>query len=625
MKRLGIFVFYDPYGIVDRYAVYLLQKIQAFLDKLVIICNGKLEEREKIAPFTQDIYIRPNLGFDAAAWQYAFLNLISRTELCTYDEVVLFNDTFFGPIYPLEHVFEKMGRKNCDFWGLTAHAESIDPMGACPYGYWPAHVQTYFWAVRKELFCSQDFYHYWEELPVCRTFEEVVCMHEARFTKYFEDLGYTWDVYLDMREIDQREQVKATHYVIDQYQLLADDKFPFYKRKNIITPKSHYLEYHNASYVRKSMEYIKANTGYDIGLIIENILRLYDIGEIKESMDLTYVVPNKYTVIPENEKDFPIHGGLANHSVCAYTKYAGRQTAVVMYITKLDEFAQKKSYIQNLPESVDLILAAEGEAAADTLQKDLGGRAVIRRVEKTGNELTAFFIDCRKDLQKYDYICFIHDHISAASGSYYRNAKSYEDSLWENMLAGGCYIENVVSMFEKDPYLGLLLPPAPIHGSYFYTLHDPWCGSFQTAFALAGWWDVSQYVKEDKWPVSYGNVFWCRRKAVRQVIEKFPEKKDAGEPAFMKSMEKLYPYIAQKNGYYTAEIMTGQQAELYVNNLRCQVKASLKKFKENSGAFGSDWSSYLAADALGQWGIKKTAKHLAACICKKIKHKFDPW
>lgn len=611
MKRLGIFVFFDKHGIVDRYVVYLLKKLEVFLDKLVIICNGNLKEREKLAQFTQDIYIRLNQGFDAAAWQYAFLDLIPRSELSTYDEVVLFNDTFFGPIYPLEDVFEKMDRMKCDFWGLTSHAESIDPMGTCPYGYWPEHIQTYFWGIRKELFCSKDFYRYWKELPVCRVFEEVVGMHEVRFTKYFQDLGYTWEVYLDMRELDQRELVKATHYVIDQYQLLADYKFPFYKRKNIITPKNHYLEYHDASYARKSMEYIKANTGYDIGLMIENILRLYDIGEIKEILDLSYVLPKEHAV----------------------TKHVGKRIAVVIYITKLEEFAQKKSYIRNLPGYADMILVVDaaadvegtgGKTAIDTLLAGLGRRAMVRKGEKTGNELTAFFIDCKEELKKYEYICFIHDHITAADGSYYANAKSYEESLWENMMASSCYIENVVSMFEKDPYLGLLLPPAPFHGSYFYTLHDPWCGSFQNAWELAGRWDVRRYVSADKRPVSYGNVFWCRREAIWQVVEKFPEREDAREPAFIKSMEKLYPYIAQKNGYYTAEIMTGQQAGLYVNNLRCQLKYSIQKYKENCNNIGLDWSSYMAADLLGQWGIRKTARHLIKCICSKLKHYFVP-
>ena len=46
MKRLGIFVFYDAQGRVDRYVGYLLKEMTAFLERLIIVCNGCLKERD---------------------------------------------------------------------------------------------------------------------------------------------------------------------------------------------------------------------------------------------------------------------------------------------------------------------------------------------------------------------------------------------------------------------------------------------------------------------------------------------------------------------------------------------------------------------------------------------------
>ncbi len=603
MKRLGIFVFYDKEGFVDRYVVYLLSRLKAFFDKLMIICNGKLAEPAKLEQFTKYIYIRPNKGFDAAAWQYAFLDILSQDEISTFDEVILFNDTFYGPIYQTLDVFEVMDQRECDFWGLTSHAESIDPMGTCPYGYWPEHIQTYFVGIRKKLFCSGDFYDYWKNLPICGTFEEVVGIHETRFTKHFQDLGYTWEVYLDMRKIDQREQVKATHYVIEQYQLLAEYRFPFYKRKNLMIPKSHYLEYHDASYVRKSMEYIEKETDYDIGFIIENILRLYNISDLKNILNLSYVLSKEY----------------------AASEYDEKKAVAVVYVESLEGFRHRKSYIQNMPKYVDIILLAGGKTKKSDLEAVLSktGRQIsCRSAQQPGNELTAFFIDCREDLKKYEYICFIHDHLKAVYGSYYMNAKSYEESLWENLAADGAYINHVIDRFEKEPYLGVLVPPVPFHGEYFYTLHHRWRKSFWKTQELAGRWKIEKFISKEKEPISFGNAFWCRREALGQIIENFPARNKALGPEFLAGMEKIYPYMAQANGYYTAEIMTEQQAGMIAGNLQYVLKYSVRRSAENGIDIGWDWSSYMSADQPGQWGIKRASKYLVKGIWLKLKRWF---
>lgn len=55
MKRLGIFVCYDKEGIVDGYVTYLLSQMKAVLDRLVIVSNVHLEEKEqkKLLNFTE--------------------------------------------------------------------------------------------------------------------------------------------------------------------------------------------------------------------------------------------------------------------------------------------------------------------------------------------------------------------------------------------------------------------------------------------------------------------------------------------------------------------------------------------------------------------------------------------
>ena len=56
-KRLGIYFFYDKQGIVDRFVPYFLDDLCKNLTKLIIICNGKLndEGKEILLPAIKDV------------------------------------------------------------------------------------------------------------------------------------------------------------------------------------------------------------------------------------------------------------------------------------------------------------------------------------------------------------------------------------------------------------------------------------------------------------------------------------------------------------------------------------------------------------------------------------------
>ena len=69
MKRLGVFVFYDPQGVVDDYVLYLLGAVRSVCTEMVTVCNGKLtdEGRERLSQYSDAVFCRDNQGMDAGA------------------------------------------------------------------------------------------------------------------------------------------------------------------------------------------------------------------------------------------------------------------------------------------------------------------------------------------------------------------------------------------------------------------------------------------------------------------------------------------------------------------------------------------------------------------------------
>ena len=210
MKRLGIFFCFDSEGIIDEYVTYLLDEIIKNLTDLCIIVNGDLspESREILEQYSTDIMTRPNIGFDAGGWRDAMTDHIGFKKLQEYDEIILFNDSFFGPLYPFKEMFDVMDAKDIDFWGITVHGDAPNARDLCPYGYRPRYLQTYFLAFRRNLIQSKEFQEYWSEFPNYQSFNSLAFKHEGVFTRYFSDLGFKWEAYVDTADIEGTNRKK---------------------------------------------------------------------------------------------------------------------------------------------------------------------------------------------------------------------------------------------------------------------------------------------------------------------------------------------------------------------------------------------------------------------------------
>lgn len=149
-KRLGIFCFYDKDGEVDTYVNYLLEELRTVLYKLIIVVNGKITEtgRNILLKYADDFIVRPNRGFDVGA----YTDVLKQTGCMdweNWDELVLCNDTFYGPFVPMKDIFVKMEDKDVDFWGLNILERGL-----------LSHIQSYFLVFRQKILSSNDLLKY---------------------------------------------------------------------------------------------------------------------------------------------------------------------------------------------------------------------------------------------------------------------------------------------------------------------------------------------------------------------------------------------------------------------------------------------------------------------------------
>ena len=64
-----------------------------------------------ISPYVGSVFCRENIGYDAGAFKDALCTLIGWDTVYDYDELVLVNDSFLGPLWDLIGYFTLMREK----------------------------------------------------------------------------------------------------------------------------------------------------------------------------------------------------------------------------------------------------------------------------------------------------------------------------------------------------------------------------------------------------------------------------------------------------------------------------------------------------------------------------------
>lgn len=420
-KRLGVFIFYDRDQMIDDYVMYMLDSLNDAVEKIIFVSNSDLskEELSKLDKYNIDINIRENKGLDAGAFKYVY-DKYKREYLSSFDELILLNDTFFGPFRPFKDIINDMGDRDIDFWGLTANFNSPDGTNHSKDGYIHSHIQTYFVAYRKNVLESDFFNKYWSKYDINKnnSFEKVVNNHESYFTYLLEKQGFKWDTYVNLDHY-KKDEIKYNYniYGYSAYTLLKYYNCPFIKRKNFVFNKLDALYMNNGLDTYKSLEWIKENTNYDINMIYKNILRLYEPRDLYQALNMNYIVSEK-----EDKK---------------------AKKLIIANINDEKSYELGKLYFNNI-KKCDIKLYTENK------------NIINKEIEYTNN-LYKKIIDTRNDLiKKYDYICLLD--LKADDNSFQEVNDSNVIRVLDNSIKSDEYINGVVDIFENEIVNILYLP-----------------------------------------------------------------------------------------------------------------------------------------------------------------------
>lgn len=285
MKRLVIYFHYDPAGCIDTACRIAVQAVQKY-GKVIFVTNGALAPADRVwvRQSGAGCIERENTGFDVGAYREALLT-IGREALAEYEEIILMNYTLAGPVCELQPMFEAMqARPALDFWGLTRHYAMKSPRFG---GNVPEHIQSHFLALRPRLFTSDDFWRYWQEMPLPKSYEESVIRHETRFTPYFAAKGYTWDTYVQTEDM---RGVFVNPIMACPRELLEKRGCPFFKRRSLFTPYGDELRRTDGMAARELCAYLHEKTSFPLDLLLVSLLKIQPLAALSKNLHWRYVV-----------------------------------------------------------------------------------------------------------------------------------------------------------------------------------------------------------------------------------------------------------------------------------------------------------------------------------------------
>jgi lipopolysaccharide biosynthesis protein len=539
LRRLTFYVFFDPQGRVDDYVLHLLESLRGYSERIFVVSNSALDQtnRGRLEGVADEVMERENAGFDAWAFKDA-LDAVGAEALAEYDEVLLLNGTFFGPVGSFDELFDRMdARVELDFWGMTQHEAAAEhafdrsrPM--------PAHVQTYWTAVRRSLFTSPVWRSYWDELHPIETYADAVVHHETRFTDHMVQRGFTYDVAFRLSEL--------ANPIMDGPEQLVRAGCPVVKRRSFF---GHPLHNESVGVDGRTLARLMAERGYPMDHLYANLARTSHPRFLATNLGLLEVLP-----------DVDLGYDHANPL---------RVVAVVhVFYVELAEVLL--DHLDNLPGTYDLVVTTTDDSKRAEIEEILRRRdrqGEVRVVaENRGRDMSAFFVDCRDVLQRADYDLVVKLHTKKSPQDGATVGQLFRRHLLEGLLASPGYAANVLRLFQEHRTLGMVFPPAYHIG--YPTLGHAWFGQKTTTFHEARRLGIMVPFDQTTPLAAYGSMFIARPEALRTLVDAgyehrdFPEESEYGDGTLSHVLERLTSYAVLDRGYHVREVLTADLVAL---------------------------------------------------------------
>ncbi|AXV15129.1 hypothetical protein CYG48_05090 [Neorhizobium sp. SOG26] len=185
-NRVGVFAIYLADGELNQKVEWYLSALGEVCDKVIVVADHALapKDLERLRRMTPYILAERHREYDFGSYKRGIQIADDRGFLRKADELVLCNDSCFGPIDSFVPLMEAMEKKEIDFWGMTANNKPTQ------------HLQSYFLVFRRRAFETGAFRDFFEAVEVEDNVQAVILKYETQLTGLLEAQSLRWEAFV---------------------------------------------------------------------------------------------------------------------------------------------------------------------------------------------------------------------------------------------------------------------------------------------------------------------------------------------------------------------------------------------------------------------------------------------
>lgn len=528
MSRLLLYVNLDTDSKIDPHIIFQISHLTEEQFFIIFITCVPLAgpDLEKLAPCVNRIVTCPGGTSAFCAWKDVILEM-GREGLASWDELILMDSSCYGPFFSLEPVFQTMSAKGHDCWSLTLH-EATEDCSIC--------FQPYFMVFYKTAFMTDVFFSFWQSLSSMPS--DILSSRPASVLSqrlmeaglslgaYVETEDERWDYEINYRP--EPDRFAACH-------ILRHTGIPF-----IRTRAFYDLPCPGIDAPAQLLDRIATTTTYPVDLIAAHLRRVAPPAAQRR-------IPGTLLVL---------HPGEARGTSSTL------RIAVVMHIFYAESCRWLFSLLENIPCNFDCCISVCSADVRDavksyfaSLHPSFAQQCFIRVVENRGRDILPWLTAFDDILFSYDLILKIHSKKSPHVCDMFSEA--WRDWVADSLLYSPRAVSQILAAFDKNPQLGVVLPPYPpvfhVHKQLLY----------KGASEMASLWEDLQRRLGITSPLEtmaplfpVGSMFWYRPAALRALHmleftrEDFPQEPIGNRETLAHAIERSILYVAQAAGYW---------------------------------------------------------------------------
>lgn len=270
-RTLVLFAHFDPHGVVDPYVIYYLEALHRLNAAIVFVSGAPTLTPESVAPLRSlcaGIYARRTLSLDFGSWHLAWCILRQRGwSLEQFDRFVIANDSVFGPLFPIEEMWNSF--HGADMYGAIESAEQT------------FHLQSFFLAWDLNLRTRPFLNDFWDGFQYIVDKDALIRQYELGLSKHAREAELSVKPFVSVEDIKAAYGRSPEHQWAGKFSgapinntlyfwdgLIEHLRFPFLKT---ILPRRNEPWHDSMTHLR---DFIEQHTSYPYDLIESNMARL---------------------------------------------------------------------------------------------------------------------------------------------------------------------------------------------------------------------------------------------------------------------------------------------------------------------------------------------------------------